>query len=96
MSNVIDDAVAALKEKMLNTSFEGSAKFEIESEGSIVISGGSVYASDDPADVIFTASVEIFEEIFNGELEPTAAFMTGKLKIDGDMGTAMRLANVFN
>ena len=38
----------------------------------------------------------IFEEIFNGELEPTAAFMTGKLKIDGDMGTAMRLANVFS
>ena len=52
--------------------------------------------SDDPADVTFTASVEIFEEIFNGELEPTAAFMTGKLKIDGDMGTAMRLANVFS
>ena len=96
MSNVIDDAVAALKEKMLNTSFEGSAKFEIETEGSIVISVRSVYASDDPADVTFTVSVEIFEEIFNGELEPTAAFMTGKLKIDGDMGTAMRLANVFN
>ena len=96
MSNVIADAVAALKEKMSNTPFEGSAKFEIESEGSIVISGGSVYASEDPADVTFTASVEIFEEIFNGELEPTAAFMTGKLKIDGDMGTAMRLANVFN
>ena len=96
MSKIIDDAVAALKEKMSNTSFEGSAKFEIESEGSIVISEGSVYASDDTADVTFTASVEIFEEIFNGELEPTAAFMTGKLKIDGDMGTAMRLANVFS
>ena len=95
MSKIIDDAVAALKEKMLDTSFEGSAKFEIESEGLVVISGGSVYAADDPADVTFTASVEIFEEIFNGELEPTAAFMTGKLKIDGDMGTAMRLANVF-
>ena len=95
MSKIVDDAVIALKEKMSNTSFEGSAKFEIESEGSIVISEGSVYASDDPADVTFTASVEIFEEIFNGELEPTAAFMTGKLKIDGDMGTAIRLANVF-
>ena len=96
MSKIIDDAVAALKEKMWNTSFEGSAKFEIETEGSIVIRGGTVYASDDPADVTFTASVEVFEEIFNGELEPTAAFMTGKLKIDGDMGTAMRLANFFS
>ena len=35
MSKIIDDAVAALKEKMSNTSFEGSAKFEIETEGSI-------------------------------------------------------------
>ena len=96
MSKIVDDAVIALKEKMSNAPFEGSAKFEIESEGSIVISGGSVYASDDPADVTFTASVQIFEEIFNGELEPTAAFMTGKLKIDGDMGTTMRLANVFS
>ena len=96
MSKIIDDAVAALKEKMSNTSFEGSAKFEIETEGSIVIRGGRVYASDDPTEVTFTASVEIFEEIFYGELEPTAAFMTGKLKIDGDMGTAMRLANFFS
>ena len=96
MSKIVDDAVIALKEKMSNASFEGSAKFEIESEGSIVISEGSVYASDDPADVTFTATVQISEEIFNGELEPTAAFMTGKLKIDGDMGTAMRLANVFS
>jgi len=96
MSKIIDDAVAALKEKMSNTSFDGSAKFEIENEGSIVLSEGSVYAADDPTDVTFKASAEIFEEIFNGELEPTAAFMTGKLKIDGDMGTAMRLANVFS
>ena len=96
MSKIIKNAAAPLKEKMSNTSFERSTKIEKETEGSIVISGGSVYASDDPADVTFTASVEIFEEIFNGELEPTAAFMTGKLKIDGDMGTAMRLANVFS
>ena len=62
---------------------------------SIVISGNSVYASDEDTDVTFVASVAIFQEIFNGELDPTAAFMTGKLKIDGDMGIAMRLANVF-
>ena len=95
MTEVIEDAVRALKEKMLNSSFDGSAKFEIEGEGSIVLRGNSVYASDEDTDVTFVASVEIFQEIFNGELDPTAAFMTGKLKIDGDMGIAMRLANVF-
>ena len=96
MTEIIENAMEALKEKMLENSFDGSAKFEIEGEGSIVINESKVYASDEETDVTLKASVEIFQEIFNGELDPTAAFMTGKLKIDGDMGTAMRLANVFS
>ena len=95
MTEIIEDAVEALREKMSKNSFDGTAKFEIEGEGSIVINESKVYASDEETDVTLKASVEIFQEIFNGELDPTAAFMTGKLKIDGDMGTAMRLANVF-
>ena len=95
MTEIIGDAVEALREKMSKNSFDGTAKFEIEGEGSIVLNENKVYASDEETDVTFKASVEIFQEIFNGELDPTAAFMTGKLKIDGDMGTAMRLANVF-
>ena len=55
MTEVIEDAVRALKEKMLNTSFDGSAKFEIEGEGSIVLRGNSVYASDEDTDVTFVA-----------------------------------------
>ena len=95
MTEVIEDAMEALREKMSKNSFDGTAKFEIEGEGSIVLDENKVYASDEETDVTFKASVEIFQEIFNGELDPTSAFMTGKLKIDGDMGTAMRLANVF-
>jgi putative sterol carrier protein len=29
------------------------------------------------------------------KLDPTTAFMTGKIKIDGDMGIAMKLGRVF-
>ena len=95
MTQILEDAVKALREKMSKNSFDGTAKFEIEGEGSIVLNENKVYASDEETDVTFKASVEIFQQIFNGELDPTSAFMTGKLKIDGDMGTAMRLANVF-
>ena len=95
MTEIIEDAVEALREKMSKNSFDGTAKFEIAGEGSIVLNENKVYASDEETDVTFKASVEIFQEIFNGELDPTSAFMTGKLKIDGDMGTAMRLANFF-
>jgi len=30
----------------------------------------------------------------DGDLDPTAAFMTGKIKIDGDMSAAMAIARV--
>ena len=30
----------------------------------------------------------------SGDLNSTAAFMQGKLKVDGDMGMAMRLASI--
>ena len=50
-------------------------------------------AGDDAADVTLTASAETFQSIVSGDLNPTAAFMTGKLSIDGDMGAAMRLGS---
>ena len=38
-----------------------------------------------------TADADVFRAILDGEMNPTMAFMTGKLKIDGSMGLAMQL-----
>ncbi|WP_372840283.1 SCP2 sterol-binding domain-containing protein [Phaeovulum sp.] len=92
MSEVIETAVKLLGEK-LGGSFSGVAKFVIEGEGAIVADSTGVRASDDEADVTLTASAETFEGMLTGDLNPTAAFMTGKLKIDGNMGLAMKLAS---
>ena len=34
-------------------------------------------------------------KIINGDQNPTTAFMTGKLKVSGDMGNAMKLQQLF-
>jgi putative sterol carrier protein len=39
----------------------------------------------------FTLSTADFGKMFSGKLKPTTAFMTGKLKIEGNMGKAMAL-----
>ena len=41
-----------------------------------------------------TASADTFLSIVEGDLDPTSAFMSGKLAIEGDMSAAMRLAQV--
>ncbi|HHL22303.1 MAG TPA: SCP2 sterol-binding domain-containing protein [Aliiroseovarius sp.] len=92
MSEVIDAAVAALNDK-IGGAFDGTAKFVIEGEGAVVVGPDGARASDDDAEVTLTASAEDFEAMMNGELNPTTAFMTGKLKVDGDMGAAMRLGS---
>jgi len=45
-------------------------------------------------DVIFTLKADIFVKMARGEINPTAAFMTGKLKLDGNLGIATKLETV--
>ncbi len=92
MSDVVEAAVAALSEK-LSGGFDGTAKFVIEGEGAIVVDGAGVHAGDDDADVTLTADTDTFQAILSGDLDPAGAFMSGRLKIDGDMGAAMRLGS---
>jgi putative sterol carrier protein len=94
MSDVVTEAVAALNAKMGGAGFDGSAKFVIEDEGAIVIDANGARASDDDTDVTLTASTETFKSILDGEMNPTTAFMTGKLTVDGDMGQALKLSGV--
>ena len=96
MSDVVAAAVDALNEKLGGNGFDGIAKFEIEDEGAIVIDEGGARASDDAADVILSASADTFQDILAGNLDATSAFMTGRLKLDGDMGLAMRLGSVLS
>ena len=91
MSDIIDAAVTALNAKM-DGGFDGLAKFVIGDEGAVMIDSDGARAANEDADVTLTASADVFQDILEGNINPTAAFMTGKLSVDGDMGLAMKLA----
>ncbi len=93
MSDVITAAVAALNAK-LDGGLDGTAKFVLEGEGAIIVDANGARAGDEEADVTLTADTETFQSIMAGDLNPTAAFMSGKLSVDGDMGMAMKLGAV--
>lgn len=93
MSDIINAAVEALQGK-LSDGFDGVAKFVIPGEGAIMIDSSGVRAADEDAEVTMTAEADVFQSILDGDTNPTTAFMTGKLSVDGDMGAAMRLGSV--
>jgi putative sterol carrier protein len=76
-----------------------SYKFNIDGAGSwnVDVDDGRVTVTEDggDADTTITASAETFTKIANGEQNPTAAYMSGKLKVNGDMGQAMKLQKLF-
>jgi putative sterol carrier protein len=90
MSDVITAAVEKLNER-LGGGFDGTAKFTIDGEGAIMVDDVGARAGDEPAEVTLSADAETFVEILDGSLNPTSAFMTGRLAVDGDMGLAMKL-----
>ena len=94
MSEALEAAAAALGEKFAGADFDGTVRFEIEDEGVIRVEDGAIASGDGEADVTISATLDTFRAIFDGELSPTAAYMTGKMRIDGDMATAMRLSQV--
>ncbi|RYH02369.1 SCP2 sterol-binding domain-containing protein [Salipiger sp. IMCC34102] len=98
MSDTINKAVSELNAKLDGEGIDGTAKFIIEGEGAIMIAGATAAPCDEDAeaDVTLTASQETFEGILSGDENPTAAFMTGKLSVDGDMGKAMALAGALS
>jgi putative sterol carrier protein len=78
---------------------EHSYLFDIEGEGRwrVAVSGGelSVTEGDGPADVTIKTSGETFDKIRRGKQNPLLAYMSGKLKVDGDTGAAMKLQKLF-
>ena len=49
---------------------------------------------DKPADCDLHVSIDNLVKMSNGDLNPMMAVMTGKLKIKGDMGIAMKMGQV--
>ena len=96
MSDIVNAAVEALNKRLDGQGFDGVAKFVIEGEGNIVIDENGARAGDEPADVTLTANTDTFQQILEGDLNPTSAFMSGRLAVDGDMGAAMRLGGVLS
>lgn len=96
MSDTIDAAIEALRQKVDTDQVDFSAKFVIEDEGTIRLDQSGVSKDEGDADVVMTADADTFRGILSGNVNPTSAFMSGQLTVDGDMGLAMKLGSILS
>ena len=93
------DSLASRADAEKTAGMNNSYLFDIEGAGQWVVrvNDGDVEVSEGEgdADTTISTSEENFLAISRGELNPTTAYMTGKLKIKGDMGAAMKLQKLF-
>ena len=79
-----------------NSGLGKTVKLDFGGDGKIHIDGAStpnsVTNEDKPADATISMSLTDFEAMSEGKLDPMMAFMQGKMKIQGDMMLAQRLA----
>jgi putative sterol carrier protein len=83
-----------LRPNVESAGFQHSAKFDTGPDGVIVIDGNTVSTEDAPTDCTISLSLADLEALIAGDLSPTMAFMTGKIKVEGDMSVAMALGQM--
>jgi putative sterol carrier protein len=76
--------------------------FDLEGEGGgqwhVSVGGGRCTVQPGPAaapQVVVRCAAADWLAIVNGRLDPGAAFMTGRLRVKGDVGLALRLKDLF-
>jgi putative sterol carrier protein len=95
----LDECTTAIRTKVgADSGLNATLKFDCGADGTIFIDGKSTpntvsnAATDAECNVGIT--LENLAAMLKGDLEPTTAFMTGKLKVAGDMSVALRLQRV--
>lgn len=94
----LESATNTIKERVGDDAGLGATlKFDT-GDGVIFIDGkatpNTVSNDDKDADCTVGVSLEDLEAMLGGDLAPTTAFMSGKLKVEGDMGVAMKLQSL--
>jgi putative sterol carrier protein len=94
----LQELTAKMKEGASKKSaFGNTVKFATD-QGVVYIDGNQnppdVTNDDKAADCTLRMDFSDFSDMIAGKLDGMTAFMTGKLKIEGDMGVAMKLQSI--
>ena len=92
-----EDIVAKMNEALEKSGgIDKSVKFDFGDDGQVFASGSEASEADSDADCTISVTKDDFIALASGNLDPMMAFMSGKLKVAGDMSVAMGLQKIFS
>ena len=91
---MLEQIVERMQKELAKKSFDGSLKFDCGDEGVIVLSDGTATTQDQDTDCTIRMTLDNLVKLLTGKLNPMTGVMTGKLKVSGDMGVAMKLGKL--
>ncbi len=83
-----------ISDRVASAGFEHVIKFNCGDDGILVINKNELSTEDMDAECTVDITVDNLMALVKGELNPTMGFMQGKLKLDGNMGVAMKLGQL--
>lgn len=93
----LDDIAEKIQPRLAG--FNHTVKLDFEEDGILFIDATQnppvVTKEDAEAEVTLVTSIETLEKMLAGQQDPNLAFMTGKLKVKGSMGLALKLNGIF-
>ncbi len=98
MSDMLTGAIAYLNERLRHEPFDGTVHLVVGEEGCITIdeSGARACPTDTGggADCTVHADAATFQAVSSGKLDPMSAVLGGRIRIDGEIATVIKLGRI--
>lgn len=75
---------------------KGTVRLEMPDLGALLVDETGAVISDDTAEITLIAHSDVFKNIFEGSQNPAKAFMTRKLKVDGNPMRALKIGEILS
>lgn len=93
MTTIIEEYVTRLA-PLSRGRIKGVARLDIAGHGSVMLSETGAEAGDGPADVVLSAHDEVFRAILSGDQNPVMAYMSGNLRVEGNVQRALKVSGI--
>ena len=92
----MNEFLEKFSQTLQHTPLTGSLCFEIDGQNYKFLANGTIITDETPCECVIITSKDVLKQLLAKQTSPMQAYFSGQLKIKGDMGIAMSLAQILS